>query len=83
MEEWNSDETGVLPWAIRVQINLAKTEGQLMEEASMGVDPQEDFDLDVTVVLSSSAGVLQAFEDPNQYRPSMESAQEAGAEESN
>ena len=83
MEEWNSDETGVLPWAIRVQINLAKTEGQLMEEASMGVDPQEDFDMDVTVVLSSSAGVLEPFDDPNQFRPSMESAQEAGAEEKN
>lgn len=81
VEEWNSDETGLLPWAIRVQVNLAKTEGQLAEAASMGVDPREDFDLDVTVVLSASAGVLTEFEDPNRLRLGGETAQEAGAEE--
>ena len=77
VEDWNSDETGFLPWAIRVQVNLAKTEGQMMEEASMGVDPQEDYDLDVTVVLSSGAGVLSEFEDPNHFRPNQEAAAEA------
>jgi prepilin-type N-terminal cleavage/methylation domain-containing protein len=81
VEEWNSDETAFLPWAIRVQVNLAKTEGQLAEEASMGVDPQEDFDLDVTVVLSAGASVLSEFRDPNHYRSSGDAAQEAGAEE--
>lgn len=80
VEEWNSDETGFLPWAIRVQVNLAKTEGQMMEEASSGVDPREDYDLDVTVVLSAAAGVLSEFEDPNHLRLNQEKASEAGAE---
>lgn len=80
VDEWNSDETGFLPWAIRVQVNLAKTEGQMAEEASMGVNPLEDYDLDVTVVLSAGAGVLSEFEDPNHFRPNQEAAQEAGAE---
>lgn len=81
VEEWNSDETGLLPWAIRVQVNLAKTEGQLMEEVSMGVNPLEDYDLDVTVVLSAGAGVISEFDDPNHVRPNQQAASEAGAEE--
>ena len=36
--EWNSDELGFLPWAVRIQINLAKTKSQL-RPMRRGVDP--------------------------------------------
>jgi len=80
VDEWNSDETGLLPWAVKVQINLAKTEDQLWAEAAAGVDPQEDFDLEMTAVLPTGAGTLSTFLDPNHYRSSDTEAAEAGAE---
>jgi prepilin-type N-terminal cleavage/methylation domain-containing protein len=79
IEDWNSDELGLLPWAIKVQINLAKTEEQIWAEASAGVDPREDFDLEMTVVLPTGAGTLAPFLDPNHYRSTDQEAEEVGA----
>lgn len=78
VEDWNSDETGLLPWAIKVQVNLAKSESQLAMDADAGINPQEDFDLEMTVVLPAGAGVLGEFLDPNHYRANEEAAEEAG-----
>jgi len=79
VEEWNSDETGLLPWAVKVQINLAKSEDQLWAEAAAGADPGENFDLEMVAVLPAGAGVLAAFLDPNHYRSTDAEAEEAGA----
>lgn len=80
VDDWNSDETGLLPWAIKVQVNLAKTESQLEFEAAQGVDHRNDHDLEMTVALPTGAGVLVPFSDPNHYRTTDEEAAEAGAQ---
>lgn len=80
VESWNSDETGLLPWAVRVQLNLAKTADQLEAEWAEGIDPQEDFDLESVIMLPAGAGVLGDYLDPNRYRLTDQEAEEAGAE---
>ncbi len=69
VEEWNSGEMGMLPWAVRVGVNLAKTEGQLRGDLADGVGTEEDPDLSLVVVLPTGAGVISPdFIDPNHYR---------------
>ncbi len=80
VDEWNSDETGLLPWAVKIQINLAKTKEQIWADMDAGVDPQKDFDLEMTAVLPTGAGTLLPFDDPNSFRTIDAAAAEAGAE---
>lgn len=80
MPEWNSDELGFLPWALRIQINLAKTEAQLEADRVAGVDPTRDFDLEMVAVLPTGSGVLGEFLDPNHYRSTDQAAEAAGEE---
>ncbi len=69
VEEWNSDEIGMLPWAIRVGVNLAKTEEQLRGDLADGVGTEEDPDMSLVVVLPTGAGVITPdFQDPNHKR---------------
>lgn len=79
-EDWNSAELGILPWAVRVQVNLAKSEEQLYAEARAGVDPRVDFDLEMIVVLPAGAGTLGEFIDPNHFRSVEQEAEEIGEE---
>jgi prepilin-type N-terminal cleavage/methylation domain-containing protein len=69
IEEWNSDELGFLPWAVRVSVNLAKTEEQLRADLAEGVGTEENPDLSLTLVIPTGAGILTAdFIDPNHQR---------------
>jgi prepilin-type N-terminal cleavage/methylation domain-containing protein len=70
VEAWNSDELGFLPWAVRVGVNLAKTEGQLQADLNDGVGTEEEPDLSLVVVLPTGAGVISEVEfiDPNHFR---------------
>lgn len=76
--EWNSDELGFLPWAVRIQINLAKTKAQLEADRAAGVDPTRDFDLEMVAILPAGSGVLGEFLDPNHYRSTDQAAEAAG-----
>lgn len=69
VEAWNSDELGFLPWAIKVRINLAKTEEQLRIDLAEGVGTEEEPDVGFTIVLPTGAGVISPdFIDPNHRR---------------
>lgn len=69
VEEWDSSELGFLPWAVRVSVNLAKTEGQLRADLARGVGTEENPDLSLTIVIPTGAGIISAdFVDPNHQR---------------
>lgn len=69
VDEWNSNDLGFLPWAIRVGVNLAKSEDQLRADLAEGVGTEENPDLDLTIVVPTGAGVISAdFVDPNHQR---------------
>lgn len=69
VEAWNSDEMGFLPWAVKVGVNLAKTEEQLRADLAAGVGTEEEPDLSLIIVLPTGAGVITPdFEDPNKHR---------------
>lgn len=61
MDSWNSIELGLMPWAVRVSINFAKTEDELVSEQAAGVNPDEHPDFDMTYVLPIGAGTLEPF----------------------
>lgn len=61
MDSWNSIELGLMPWAVRVKINFAKTEEELVSEQAAGVNPDENPDFDMTYVLPIGAGTLEPF----------------------
>ena len=69
VEDWNSEELGMLPWAIRVSVNLAKSEAQLQADYLDGVGTDDDPDFSLIVVLPTGAGVVTPdFHDPNHAR---------------
>lgn len=68
LEEWDSSLDGWMPWAVRILINFARTEDELDADQAMGIDPVEDADLDMTVVLPIAAGSLDPFIDLNHQR---------------
>lgn len=59
--EWSSIDQGFLPWAVRVRINFPKTEDELRGLIRMGVDPQEDADLDIIYPIPLGTGVQEPF----------------------
>jgi len=68
-DEWNSTDLGFLPWAIRVGVNLAKTEDQLRADLAEGVGTADNPDLSMLIVLPTGAGVIsEDFVDPNRRR---------------
>lgn len=70
VDDWDSVEDQRMPWAIRVQINLVKTDAQLEIEYDQGINPEEEPDLDLTFAVPTGAGVVSPFTDFNHYNPS-------------
>lgn len=61
MDSWNSIELGLMPWAVKVSINFAKTEEELVSEQTAGINPLESPDFEMTYVLPIGAGTLEPF----------------------
>ncbi len=68
VEEWDSMLEGRMPWAVRVMVNFPRSEEELDSDYSLGINPEENPDLDMTVVLPMSAGTFEPFLDPNHQR---------------
>lgn len=66
-DEWDSIEEGRLPWAVRVQASMPRTESQLDADWAQGLDPVEHPDLDMTFMLPSGAGIVAPFNDMNHH----------------
>jgi len=67
-ETWDSTEVGTLPWAVRVRANFPRTREQMNDEIQMGINFDEEADLDLTVTLPLGAGVLATWTDLNRAR---------------
>ena len=65
LDSWDSVELGLMPWAIHIGINFAKTEEELAADQSMGINPLESPDFDMTYVLPAGAGTVEPFLDLN------------------
>lgn len=65
VDDWDSLDKKMLPWAVRVKVNLARTEEQLQVQYSQGVDPDEEPDLDMQFALPLGAGVMEPWQDYN------------------
>ena len=68
LDEWDSALEGRMPWAVRVMVSFARTEEELENDYWLGLDPDEYPDLDITVVITTTAGVIDPFEDFNHQR---------------
>ncbi len=66
-EEWDSLEEGRLPWAVRIQVGLPRTEAQLNADWQRGLNPVDHPDLDMTFMLPGGAGIVGPFEDMNHH----------------
>lgn len=70
LDDWDSIEEERMPWAIRVQVNLVKSEAQLDWEYDQGINPEEEPDLDISFAIPGAAGVISPFTDFNHFNPS-------------
>ena len=61
IEDWNSIDLGLLPWAVRVRINFQKDEADLDILRDLGADLEEDPDFELIVLLPSGAGTVEPF----------------------
>lgn len=67
-ESWDSIETGLLPWAVRVRANFPRTEEEASTEAAAGIDVSKESDLDLIIALPTGAGVQSPWTDLNHAR---------------
>lgn len=58
VEEWNSLETGRLPWCVRIRVNFAKTKQQLEEEEDAHYDIEEDPDFEMILPIPTGMGIM-------------------------
>ncbi len=56
LDEWDSIDQKQLPWAIRVRVNFARTDEQVRQEKSNGLDIVEDPDLELIVPIQIGMG---------------------------
>ncbi len=68
LDEWDSSLDGIMPWAVRVMVNFSRSDEELEADQSQGIDPVDDPDLDMTVVLPLAAGTIEPFIDLNHQR---------------
>jgi prepilin-type N-terminal cleavage/methylation domain-containing protein len=61
IEEWNSIDLGLLPWAVRVRVNFQKDKADLAIMRDRGIDPEEDPDFELIVMIPAGAGTLEPF----------------------
>ncbi len=66
--EWDSVAEGRLPWAVQVRINFQHSEEELQANYQMGINPQDEPDLNLTIPLPSGVGVKDQFMDMNHKR---------------
>ncbi len=63
VDEWDSINTHLMPWAVRFRINLARSPEDIDAERQAGWDLEEDPDLDIVVPIAMGAGALAPFFD--------------------
>lgn len=68
VDDWDSTAEKRLPWAVRVQINLARSELQEDIAAEQGFDDGDSADIDMSFAIPIAAGVTSPFTDPNHMR---------------
>jgi len=70
VDEWSSMTTFRLLWAVHIKINFAKTEDEIAGDAALGIDPEEEPDLNFYLAIPVGAGSVAAFPDVNHFWPS-------------
>lgn len=65
VDDWDSVARSRMPWAVRVEINLARTRDQLDSDAMQGISSELHPDLDMVFALPTGAGVTGQFIDFN------------------
>jgi len=68
VEDWDSTAEGVMPWAVRVQINFARSQDERLEELRAGISAEDEADLDISIAIPIGAGVVGPFMDLNRRR---------------
>ncbi len=58
---WNSMDSGLIPWAVKIRINFSKSEADWNAEQAAGISPEEDPDFEMTYVLPAGAGTREPF----------------------
>jgi len=57
-EEWNSAETGLLPWAVRIRINYPKSDEEKRADLDAEYDPEEDADFQTVIPVPAGIGMI-------------------------
>jgi len=68
VEEWDSTANNRLPWAVRIRINLARSEDDERIGFDQGVNLADDVDLDLSFSLPVAMGAVSPFLDFNHTR---------------
>ena len=68
VEQWDSLQLGMLPWAVRVRANFPRTDEERSADMAAGIDFQEEADLDLVITLPLGAGTLSPWTDLNHAR---------------
>ncbi|MFP4501466.1 MAG: type II secretion system protein J [Candidatus Hydrogenedentota bacterium] len=61
VDDWDTMAEGLLPWSVRVRVNFEKTEGDVDQDRAEGIDPVEDPDFEMTLLLPAGAGATEPF----------------------
>lgn len=59
VDEWDSQVLGRFPWCVRIRINFARTEDQLEEEKTEGLDIEDNPDFEMVIPLPAGLGGTQ------------------------
>lgn len=71
-DEWDSNQEGRMPWAVKVRVNFARSEEEYQDDIASGINFDEEADFEMVVPLPLGAGVLNPMGELNHYTPSTE-----------
>jgi prepilin-type N-terminal cleavage/methylation domain-containing protein len=76
VDEWDSQLLGKLPWCVRIAVNFARTEDELLAERDEGLDVYENPDLEIVVPLPVGIGRTQDGRSQEQIEEQLDQAEE-------
>ncbi len=76
VEEWDSQESGRLPWCIHVRINFARTDEEIAYELESNIDIEESPDFECVIPIPIAMGLQQDGRSRSQLEDAADQAED-------
>lgn len=76
VDEWDSQLLGKLPWCVRIAVNFARTDDELLAEREQGLTVYDNPDLEIVVPLPVGIGRTQDGRSQEQIEEQLDQAEE-------